>query len=112
MIVLSIFAIVTVCVFIYMLCKNIARWHKNNNSPCITVIAEVVSKRRSTDWVFAGNGAMIANTYCYVTFRTKDTNAVELHVKAKIYKKLSEGDTGRLTFQGTRFISFETRGTL
>lgn len=107
-IILGIFAAVIVCVFAWLLCKNIARWHKNNSSPRITVVAEVTSKRTASDWVHAGNGAMIENTCFYVTFRTEEADVVELRVKGKIYRMLSEGDAGRLTFQGTRFISFET----
>ena len=32
---------------------------------------------------------------------------MELHVSGSEYGMLAEGDNGRLTFQGTRYLSFE-----
>ena len=32
---------------------------------------------------------------------------MEFHVSGSDYGMLAEGDTGRLTFQGTRYLSFE-----
>ncbi len=46
--VFAIFAIVIVC-FIALAVKGIGTWHKNNNSPRLTVQAAVVAKRQNTD---------------------------------------------------------------
>ena len=48
MFVFAIFAIVIVC-FIALAVKGIGTWHKNNNSPRLTVQAAVVAKRQNTD---------------------------------------------------------------
>ena len=36
-----------------------------------------------------------------------DGHSIPDHVSGTEYGMLSEGDTGRLTFQGTRYLSFE-----
>ena len=46
--VFAIFAIVIVC-FIALAVKGIGTWHKNNNSPRLTVQAAVVAKRQKTE---------------------------------------------------------------
>ena len=46
------------------------------------------------------------NSY-YVTFLVESGDRIELCVSGTEYGMLVEGDTGRLTFQGTRYLSFE-----
>lgn len=57
--------------------KGIMQWNKNNHSPRLTVDATVVSRR------------------------------MELQVNGSEYGMLVEGDRGRLSFQGTRYLGFE-----
>jgi len=42
-----------------------------------------------------------------VTFLVESGDRIELCVSGTEYGMLVEGDTGRLTFQGTRYLSFE-----
>lgn len=97
--------------FIVTAVKGIGQWNKNNNSPRLTVPATVVSKRTNVTRHHHGgaNGHHhhhTSTTY-YVTFQVESGDRMELHVAGHEYGLLVEGDNGRLTFQGTRYLGFE-----
>ena len=50
---------------------------------------------------------LTTNTIYYVTFQTERGDRMEFQVSGTEYGMLAEGDTGRLTFQGTRYLAFE-----
>lgn len=97
--------------FIVMAVSGITRWNKNNHSPRLTVYAVVVSKRIDVSHHHhtAGNDAMhtTSSTTYYVTFEVESGDRMEFHVDGSEYGILVEGDKGRLSFQGTRYLSFE-----
>lgn len=43
----------------------------------------------------------------YVTFQFESGDRMEFQVYGSEYGMLAEGDEGKLTFQGTRYLSFE-----
>lgn len=97
---------------IFTFAKSIGQWNKNNNSPRLTVPVSVVSKRmdvshhRSTG--AGGHHYHHSHTYYYVTFQvTESGDRFELELDGGEYGMLAEGDVGNLTFQGTRYLSFE-----
>ncbi len=98
-------------VFVVTLVRGIGEWHKNNNSPRLTVSAKVVSKRTSVSHGHhhSANGHMhtTSSTWYYVTFEVESGDRMELGVSGSEYGMLAEGDSGKLTFQGTRYLSFE-----
>ena len=99
--------------FIVTAVKGIGQWNKNNNSPRLTVPATVVSKRTNVTRHHHGgaNGHHhhhTSTTY-YVTFQVESGDRMELHVAGHEYGLLVEGDNGRLTFQGTRYLGFERK---
>ena len=81
-------------VIIATLVRNVGQWHKNNKSPRLTVQATVVSKR------------MEVTRHHYATFQVESGDRMELSIPDRDYGYLVEGDRGSLTFQGTRFLSF------
>ncbi|WP_203246507.1 DUF2500 domain-containing protein [Sporosarcina beigongshangi] len=83
---------------------SISKWSKNNNSPKLTVPAEVVTKRTNTS---GGSGDSSASTWYYVTFQVESGDRMELGMKGSEYGMLAEGDVGMLTFQGTRYLEFK-----
>ena len=83
------------------LIKGIKQEHKNNNSPRLTVEATIVTKRTHV------HGHDHARTTYYATFQVSSGDRLELNVPYNQFGYLVEGDRGRLTFQGTRFLSFE-----
>lgn len=72
----------------------------NKNSPLLTVPAEVASKRIHVQ------GDHSRTTY-YVTFEVQSGDRMEFKVEGTEYGMIVEQDLGMLSFQGTRYISFE-----
>lgn len=100
---IAIFAIVIVT-----LIRNIGQWNKNNHSPRLTVEAQVVSKRTRVSMNAADvNQAPTSSTSYYVTFQVASGDRMEFSVHGREYGMLAEGDHGRLSFQGTRYLGFE-----
>lgn len=89
------FGILAVLIF-----QGIAKWNKNNNSPKLTVDAKVIA-RRTHVW---GDHS---RTDYYITFEVESGDRLELEVPSSQFGYLVEGDKGKLTFQGTRFLGFE-----
>ena len=91
--------------------KAITEWNKNNNSPKLTVDATVIKKRNqvSNSDYLDHNGIIHTTssiTY-YVTFQVERGDQIKMRLSRNEYIMLAEGDYGKLTFQGTRYISFE-----
>ena len=108
--------IIAVGIIIFSSMQGIATWNKNNQSPRLTVSAVVVAKRENItchQHAIAGDAsgahgvhATTSTTY-YVTFQVESGDRMEFGVSGTEYGMLAEGDTGRLTFQGTRYLLFE-----
>ncbi|MBS7029426.1 MAG: DUF2500 domain-containing protein [Faecalibacterium prausnitzii] len=64
--------------FFFALISNLRTWNKNNHSPRL-----------------------------YVTFQVESGDRMELEVDGSDYGMLVEGDIGKLSFQGTRYLGFE-----
>lgn len=94
--------IVALLLFLPIIMKGISVWHKNNNSPRLSVPVKIVTKRAHTD---VSNGD--SHTTYYVTFETESGDRTEFAVSGRQYGYMVEGDQGKLTFQGTRYISFD-----
>lgn len=96
--------------FIFTFIKGIGEWNKNNHSPRLTVDATVVTKRNQVTHHHHNNanGGMhsSSSTTYYVTFQVESGDRMELCVSGSEFGMLVEGDYGKLTFQGTRYISF------
>ena len=91
--------------------QGAAQWKKNNDSPVLTVEAEVVAKRTQVSRGARAHGDMTdmtgGFTRYYATFEVESGSRIELAVRGEEYGMLAEGDRGRLTFQGTRYQGFE-----
>ena len=97
--------------FLMAAVTGFSRWNKNNHSPRLTVDATVVAKRGNTTrhHHHGANGHMhhtYNNTY-YATFQFDSGDRIELQMTGPEFGLLIEGDKGKLTFQGTRFLGFE-----
>lgn len=51
----------------------------------------------------------MSSTRYYVTFQVDSGDRMELPMTGSEYGMLAEGDVGKLTFQGTRYLSFERK---
>lgn len=106
-----IFCIVFVTL-IYKIIRGIGRWNKNNHSPVLTVEAAIVAKRSDVSYHHhnGSDGSMAhtsSSTSYYATFEVESGDRMELGISGKEFGMLAEGDSGRLTFQGTRFLKFD-----
>ena len=104
-----IFGIVFVLVigmFVVTIVRGIVTWGRNNASPRLTVDAMVVSKREDMSFHHHTHGTASSTSY-YVTFQVDSGDRRELSVTGREYGMMVEGDAGKLSFQGTRFLSFE-----
>ena len=109
------FALVLVF-FIVTAVRGVGQWHTNNQSPRLTVEATVVTKREDVTHHHHNNAGdatgmhgtyTTTNTSYYATFEVKSGDRLEFLVSGAEYGMLAEGDTGELTFQGTRYLGFE-----
>jgi len=98
--------------FVVILVGNISTWNKNNHSPRLSVPATIVSRRtevthhghRNTDHMGGMHGS---STWYYVTFQVESGDRIEFSMTGSDYGMLAEGDKGILSFQGTRYLTFE-----
>ena len=102
--------------FIITIGKGVSTWNKNNQSPRLTVTAMVASKRTDVSHHSHANAGditgahgynTISSTSYYVTFQVESGDRMEFSVRGAEYGMLAEGDMGRLSFQGTRYLDFE-----
>lgn len=104
--------VLVIGMFIVTAVRGIGTWSKNNASPKLTVSAEVATKRTDVTHHRHGRGGdadfhMSSSTWYYVTFQVESGDRMEFSVSGPEYGMLAEGDRGELTFQGTRYLSFE-----
>lgn len=104
-------------IIVVSIIRGIAEWNKNNQSPRLSVEAMVVTKRENVtththnhaaDAGYAGTGIHTSHsTDYYVTFQVESGDRMEMEVSGEEYGMLAEGDFGKLSFQGTRYLGFE-----
>lgn len=108
--------VIVIGVFVVTIVQGMRTWNKNNHSPRLTVIAMVVSKRTEVfhhshanagDMSGAHGFRTTSSTSYYVTFEVESGDRMEFSVTGAEYGMLAEGDAGRLSFQGTRYLAFE-----
>ena len=96
----------------YSFSQKVKQNNRNNHSPVLTVDAVVTAKR--TDVSNYHNNTASENsidhysssTWYYATFQVESGDRMELEVTGTEYGLLAEGDEGKLTFQGTRYLGF------
>ena len=112
----ALFSILFPLVFLFVLgmmlftvVGNLRRWSKNNASPRLAVPATVAAKRMNVSRHHTDNTMAHTFTTYYVTFQVESGDRMELEVDGSDYGMLVEGDTGKLSFQGTRYLGFERK---
>ena len=92
------------------LVRSISRWRKDEQSPRLTVEAAVVAKRTAHRRTMS-NKRYSGRDYTnyYATFQFPSGDRLELELKGQEYGLIVEGDKGKLTFQGSRYLGFERR---
>lgn len=97
--------------FLVNIVRGVSRWSANNKAPQLTVEARVAAKREDTTHHTHtdanGHSHTTHSTTHYVSFAVQSGDRMEFCVHYREYKQLAEGQSGRLTFQGTRYLGFE-----
>ena len=107
----SVFDILCVVVFfmalsalVVYLFQNFSQWQRNRMAPRLSVGADVVSKRSDT-CIPRGDQPPASGEY-FVTFEMEGGDRMELRLPGQDFRRIAEGDFGKLTFQGSRYIAF------
>lgn len=99
-------------IMVFQVVKSAQRWKRNNDSPVLTTDARVVTKRSDVSYhnhMNNTNNTMnmgYSSTTYYVTFEVPSGDRMEFEVRDEEFGMLVEGDAGKLTFQGTRYLGF------
>lgn len=96
-------------IVLYTLARGIAEWARNNRSPELSVWAKLVGKRTHVThhtYNHSGHMHMTHSRSYYLTFERESGERMEFRVSSRVYALHAEGDTGTLSFQGTRFLDF------
>lgn len=109
--------LIVASVIVVAVVKSMAQHHRDNNSPRLKVEAVVVDKReeiRHEQQPVAGDvtGAhgyhtIISSSY-WVTFQVESGDKMDFLVDGNEYKRINEGEKGKLLFQGSRYLGFES----
>lgn len=97
-------------IIIFNAAKGVKQWNYNNHQPILTVDARIVTKRAdvSTHYNHSDNHMHHhSDTTYFITFEVESGSRMEFVVHSYEYGMLVEGDLGKLTFQGTRFLGFK-----
>ncbi len=90
-------------IFIFVIFRGLGERSRNNKQPVYSDPVLVKDKRTHV-W---GGGTSSANTSYYITFEFENGERQEFMVSGKVYGEVAPGDTGTLTWQGTRFHDFQ-----
>ena len=103
-----IFFIVVAAFIIFTFVRGARQWFHNNSQPRIPAEARVVSKRIDVDYSQSSSDDIgTTSTTYYIMFEFMSGDRMEYRVPRREFDGISEGDSGILTSQGTRYISFE-----
>ena len=103
-------------IFLVQAFRGLKTWNQSNNSPRLSVPASVVAKRTNVSYHRHANAGDAtgahgyhtgSSTTYYATFQVESGDRMEFHISGQQYGMLVEGDHGKLSFQGTRFLNFE-----
>ena len=90
------------------LIRTVFQWRKNEKSPRLTVESTVVAKRTARRRTMSDkHRSGRSYTNYYATFQFESGDRLELELRGHEYGLIVEGDKGKLTFQGTRYLGFE-----
>lgn len=98
-------------IIIFVLIQAVRQWNANNHSPELTVNATVITKRVDVRYHHHHDSDFHDHTSSasryYVTFQIDSGDRIQFMIDRNEYGLLIEGDKGKLTFQGTRYLGFD-----
>ncbi|MDO4788497.1 MAG: DUF2500 domain-containing protein [Johnsonella sp.] len=110
---LAIFAVVFVVAvgaILLIFVFRLRTWDRDNKSPRLTVDARVLSKNEKTTSEEKvdkqGHYYYLNIPHYFLTFQVESGDKMSFEVGEGDYRTVSEGDFGKLSFQGTRYFGF------
>ena len=111
---MTIFLVIFGVILAVIIGSRLYIWNKNNHSPRENGKAKVVTKRMKVSGMGGHRirtsvmmDTTSTSTRYFVTFELENGKRLEFSVNDGEYGMLAEGDTGELTWQGTRYLGFE-----
>lgn len=93
--------------FITVGVRSFRQWDSDNKSPRLTVEAAVIAKRTQVGSHRGSSRMRHHHTNYFATFQVESGDRMELEVPGNAFGLMVEGDRGKVTFQGKRFLNFE-----
>lgn len=102
------FQVIFFIILALIIFTNISRFIKNENSPIISTKAQLIKKKREVYTNTDNNGVMTTNETLILKFELDTGSEMRFTVGGRIFRNVPEHEWGTLTFQGTRFLRFES----
>lgn len=102
------FPILVFAIFALIIFGAISTYIKNENSPVISTKAQLIKKRRDVHTNTDANGVISTNETLTLIFGLDTGSELKFTVGGRIFRTVPEYEWGSLTFQGTRFLKFES----
>jgi NADH:ubiquinone oxidoreductase subunit 3 (subunit A) len=102
--------VIIVGIILFRVFSSIKQRSYNNKQPVLTVFSKIVSKRSKVS-TSSGNNQdnhihYSTHTTYFATFEVESGDRIEFSIQDREFGLLAEGDQGKLSFQGTRYLSF------
>lgn len=94
--------------FALIIFMAISTYVKNENSPVISTKAKLIKKKRDVSTNTDADGVMASSETLRLIFGLDTGSELKFIVGGHVYKSVPENEWGTLTFQGTRFLKFES----
>lgn len=105
---LPIFFIIILGIILISVGRGILRYAFNSKQPLLIVPTIIVGKRTEVSHRHNTDTAVShTDSKYYITFEVESGDRLEFAVTGSEYGQCAEGDQGKLSFQGRRYLGFE-----
>jgi hypothetical protein len=104
----ALFMLIFFGVLVLIIFQAVNTYIKNENSPIISTRAQLIRKKCDTHTHTDANGVMSTNETLILRFKLDTGSELEFTVSGRVYRSIYEHEWGTLTFQGTRFLRFDS----
>ncbi len=110
--VVGIFGIIFVAILLFTIIKLVSGYIANEKSPIIATKAIIIDKKRDEITSTDADGMMSVSESFYIFVKLDTGSEMKFSVSGRVYKNIFLNEWGTLTFQGTRFLKFESTSGL
>ncbi|MUG47489.1 DUF2500 domain-containing protein [Paenibacillus woosongensis] len=108
---LPIFFIIILGIILISVGRGILRYANNSKQPLLIVSTIIVGKRTEVSHRHNTDTAVSQmDSKYFITFEVESGDRLEFPVSGLEYGQCAEGDQGKLSFQGNRYLGFERLG--